>query len=88
MADAPYYFGGSWNASNVILFDPDYGALQKIASAVGNAARATTVKASVGFAPHSLPWFLPDGEHFLFTSENGTSLGGRMRLLVDHSVPP
>ena len=82
LADAPYYFGGSWSASGVIVFAPDYGALQKISSAGGNTTRATTVDAAVGFAPHSLPWFLPDGEHFLFSSEKGTSLGGRMNLVV------
>jgi Tol biopolymer transport system component/DNA-binding winged helix-turn-helix (wHTH) protein len=63
LADAPVPFGGSWSPNGVILFSPNWDALQKISPAGGKATPA--VDAAVGY-PQCCPWFLPDGDHYVF----------------------
>ena len=60
LADAPQGRGGSWNQDGVIVFKPSNiaGPLLRVSSAGG---AATPVSSEQG----RLPWFLPDGQHFL-----------------------
>ncbi len=79
LAPAPAEFGGTWNAAGVILFAPSWGSSFMRVSATGGAARAvTTLKA--GQPQQGVPFFLPDGHHFLFvvvasSAANGVYLG-------------
>jgi Tol biopolymer transport system component len=67
LADAPNGFGGSWSPQGVIVFAPSYeGALQQVAAAGGTTKPAITLG---GDYSQSLPWFLPDGRHFLFLGQ-------------------
>ena len=83
LADAPSPRGGSWSANGTIVFAPTSGVpttLQKISSA-GGAAAVQAVNAAAG-STQRFPWFLPDGEHFLFTAAKFMGGAGRTVLLV------
>ena len=57
--------GGTWNQEGVILFQPigSAGPLMKVAATGGTPVALQGVEGR-------WPWFLPDGRHFLFTSNN------------------
>jgi DNA-binding winged helix-turn-helix (wHTH) protein len=81
LADAPIPIGGSWSRNGVILFSPYYGgALQQISSAGGKATPAVAA-AGIG-GEQCCPWFLPDGEHYMFSAHSPTGTGSRVNLLV------
>jgi hypothetical protein len=82
LADAPFVYGGSWNPNGTIVFGPNYGALQKISSAGGTVSPATTLNPAAGSTVHAFPWFLPDGDHFVFISEKGAGPSGSFSLVV------
>ena len=69
LADAPSAFGGSWSREDVIVYAPiTAGALQRVTASGGLPSAATTVEPDHDYA-HYLPWFLPDGHHFLFSDQ-------------------
>jgi eukaryotic-like serine/threonine-protein kinase len=69
LCDASEGRGGSWNESGTIVFSPQpYGGLSKI-SATGGAVTALT-KTGTARNSHRWPYFLPDGKHFVFTSQS------------------
>ena len=83
---------GSWSRDDVIVFaTPGGGPLLSVPAAGGEPRPVTTVEIGVN---HRYPAFLPDGQHFLYTSQGGSSPGihvasldnpvGR-RLLADPS---
>ncbi len=57
--------GGTWNADNVILFASRKG-LQRVAATGGE---PMPVVAPGGLQKVQEPFFLPDGQHYLFTSD-------------------
>jgi Tol biopolymer transport system component len=63
ICDTPDMRGGTWNASDVILFASSKG-LQRVKAVGGEPVPVATPKDAV---PH-YPSFLPDGQHFLFLS--------------------
>lgn len=65
--------GGSWSSKGEIVFAGGFSPLLKVPADGGTPALATRTDVS----GHGFPWFLPDGEHFLFTSWPG---GGRATL--------
>jgi Tol biopolymer transport system component/tRNA A-37 threonylcarbamoyl transferase component Bud32 len=69
LADAPQPHGGSWSNKGVIVFARDGGiyGLRRIPSRGGDTTAATAVSGDAG-GRHQTPWFLPDGEHFLFAA--------------------
>jgi Tol biopolymer transport system component/tRNA A-37 threonylcarbamoyl transferase component Bud32 len=68
--------GGSWGAKGEIVFGASsFSPLLKVSSDGGD----TSVAAETEVSGHGFPWFLPDGEHFLFGSWKGA---GRMTLRV------
>jgi serine/threonine protein kinase len=72
MADAPNSRGGSWSASDIIVFAPDFiGPLLKV-GAQGGAAEAATVLDRAKHTTERWPWCLPDGKHFIFLATSHT----------------
>jgi Tol biopolymer transport system component len=63
ICDTPDMRGGTWNAADVILFASSKG-LQRVKAIGGESTPVTTPKDSV---PQD-PYFLPDGDHFLYLS--------------------
>ena len=60
LTDAPLGRGGSWSRDGVIVFAGAVGgALLRVSSAGGASSPVTRESGS-------FPWFLPDGQHFLF----------------------
>jgi Tol biopolymer transport system component/predicted Ser/Thr protein kinase len=66
LADAPVGRGGTWNRDGVIIFTPTNTAdeLLRVSSAGGTSSPISGVKGR-------LPWFLPDGRHFLYQNQPG-----------------
>jgi eukaryotic-like serine/threonine-protein kinase len=67
ICDAPYGFGGTWSRTGVILFAPDVSMpLYEVSANGGTSSPVTKLDASRQETSHSVPTFLPDGEHFLY----------------------
>jgi serine/threonine protein kinase len=67
LADAADGRGGTWSASGVILFTPNYnGGLYQVSEAGGSAIQATTLDTTRKEETHRWPYFLPDGKHFVY----------------------
>jgi eukaryotic-like serine/threonine-protein kinase len=62
--------GGTWSRSGQIVFPSVEGPLLAIAAAGGEARAITTVDQSAGETAHLAPWFLPDGQRFLYAIRN------------------
>jgi len=79
LCDAPLGVGGTWNQDGLIVFTPTNTttALLKVSSAGGEPTAATELEQ--GETRHNRPFFLPDGEHFLFTAVGGP---GEVRAYV------
>jgi len=68
ICDAPDGRGGSWNQDGTIIFAPQpYSPLYKVTATGGTPTQLTKVENTQG--SHRWPFFLPDGKHFLFTSQ-------------------
>jgi Tol biopolymer transport system component len=69
LCDAKDGRGGSWGSQNTIVFAPaNAGGLQIVSANGGDAKPATTLDGARGETGHRFPWFLPDGQHFLFAA--------------------
>ena len=60
LTDAPLGRGGSWSRDGVIVFEGAVGGSLLRVSSAGGASSPVTRESG------SFPWFLPDGQHFLF----------------------
>jgi serine/threonine-protein kinase len=82
LAPAPDGRGGSWNADGIILYAPDlFDAIYRIPAGGGSPEPATRLPQSAGTnMTQRLPYFLPDGKHFLFSE--GVSTGPEGRLMA------
>ncbi len=70
LCDATPGAGGTWNGDGTILFSTGTNrGLSRVPAAGGNPVAATTLDAKLTEASHRLPWFLPDGRHFLYLAE-------------------
>jgi Tol biopolymer transport system component len=68
--------GGSWNRDGVIIFGQSGGGLMQVSAAGGTASPLTTVDRSRGEYHHVLPWFLPDGRHFIYSRQGREDVDG------------
>jgi Tol biopolymer transport system component len=76
ICEAPYGFGGTWNRQGVIVFAPDVGTpLSRVAASGGAPVPVTQMDAGRHEGSHSLPAFLPDGQHFLYAASGDGSAG-------------
>jgi eukaryotic-like serine/threonine-protein kinase len=97
LCDAPEGRGASWSQRGVIIFTPNiFEPLYKVPEGGGTPHKITD--AQPGWT-HRNPYFLPDGDHFLFIARNtvggaqalasglyGASLSGeKARQLLDHA---
>jgi serine/threonine protein kinase len=58
---------GSWSRDGVIVFGgKGVGPLHRVLAAGGVATDVTVVDTARGETDHGLPWFLPDGKHFVY----------------------
>jgi eukaryotic-like serine/threonine-protein kinase len=74
ICDAPQGRGGSWNRDGIIVFAPSNAAgLSKVAAAGGIPVPITTLDSSRQEVNHRWPWFLPDGEHFLYVDQTSNA---------------
>ncbi|HSC27944.1 MAG TPA: protein kinase, partial [Vicinamibacterales bacterium] len=94
-AEAPFPLGGSWSRSGVVIFGPDVilSGLRRVPSAGGRIEPATLLDVARGDNSHSWPFFLPDGNHFLYfiRSTDDTRRGvyvGRVDRPEAHTVAP
>ncbi len=70
------YRGGSWNRDNVIVFTTNSRSpLYRISAGGGEPAQLTKFNTASGEYSHRYPWFLPDGEHFLYLARSGANTG-------------
>jgi serine/threonine protein kinase len=71
ICDAPAGRGGTWNSEGIILFAPaaTNTPLMQVSAGGGTPTPATVL--SPGEQGHRLPYFLPDGKHFLFLINSG-----------------
>jgi Tol biopolymer transport system component len=62
--------GASWSREGVVVFGSSSDGLFRVPEAGGVPTRLTTIDSSHGELGHMLPWFLPDGRHFLFITRS------------------
>jgi len=78
---------GSWGSAGVILFDFTAGdPLFKVSAKGGVPSAATTINDERGEQTHSWPWFLPDGNHFLYLVSVYRDSGTTGRASSDYEV--
>ena len=65
--------GGSWSKDGVIVFGQFGGPVMRVPAAGGDARPLTVLDASRGDVAHTAPSFLPDGRHFIYLRDTGTS---------------
>ena len=71
--NTPFARGASWNSSNLILFAPvALGPLFRVSAGGGAVIPVTTLDATPKESGHRFPFFLPDGDHFLYVALPGT----------------
>jgi Tol biopolymer transport system component len=93
LCEASGFLGGTWNRDGVIVFAPGNGALMRVSASGGTPTPVTTLDESKKETSHRHPWFLPDGQRFLYaaasTSPGHTiyagSLDGRVKTQVTTS---
>ena len=78
--------GGAWNRDGFILFGSAEGYLQKVSDAGGTPAPVTALQG--GEVSHRWPWFLPDGQHFLFLAVGKPALQLRIGSLTSGETAP
>jgi eukaryotic-like serine/threonine-protein kinase len=84
LSDAPSARGGSWGVSGIILFSPAVREVLYQIPAAGGSPTAVTHLDPKLHTTHRWPFFLPDGQHFLYLATNhSTAVRGK----VGHSRP-
>ena len=58
--------GGSWNTDGIIIFGTGRDGVMRVSAAGGSASRLTVLDPSRQESRHVLPWFFPDGRHFIY----------------------
>jgi eukaryotic-like serine/threonine-protein kinase len=72
ICDAPSGRGGTWNQDGIILFAPTpTGGLFKVSSSGGTPE--AVIKSDTSTLSLRWPHFLPDGKHFLYSTQNSQS---------------
>ncbi len=70
ICDAADGRGGTWNAAGMIVFTPNsLDPLYKVSAAGGFPVAITTLDTANKIQTHRWPHFLPDGRHFIYTTQ-------------------
>ncbi len=71
ICDAQSGRGGTWNMDGVILFAPSFDlvGISRVSAGGGIPAAVTHVDSSRNESNHRWPHFLPDGKHFIYTTQ-------------------
>ena len=99
LCDIDSFRGASWSRKDVIIFARVTGGIQSVSASGGAPQKVTTLDASRQEGTHRWPYFLPDGDHFLFmaaslgpvSEENVFYLGtldGKPSRLLSHGSSP
>ena len=71
ICDAPNGRGGAWNEEGIIVFAPNSaGPLHQVPAAGGISRQLTALDSTEYEVNHRWPFFLPDGNHFLYTVQS------------------
>ena len=86
--------GATWGSSGVIVFDQGNKPLQRVAAAGGTPTPIFPLDSARGETGHVAPYFLPDGQHFVYGTFGKThdgkfgSLDGKAnRVIIRNPVP-
>ena len=71
ICDCPAARGGTWNRDGVIIVGSTAGPLYRVSQAGGEPTRLTSLDESRFETSHRWPYFLPDGQHFLYFVRTG-----------------
>jgi len=74
--------GGAWSQNDVIVYGTASGGLFRVPAAGGTPVVLTAPDPAAGENNHRAPWFLPDGQHFLYTARNVND-ATKTRVYVD-----
>ncbi len=70
LCDAPAPRGGAWGSRDIILFTPSpRDAIFQVSANGGTRTAVTTIDTKL-HSTHRWPYFLPDGQHFLYYASN------------------
>ncbi len=87
LCEGPQGSDCSWGTGGYIVFDGNFGDTLRMVSAEGGLVSAATVlDTSSGDKYHAWPWFLPDGDHFLFIANSRDSAGKPATIVKVGSV--
>jgi serine/threonine protein kinase/Tol biopolymer transport system component len=76
LCDAPDARGGTWNRDGVIVFAPtSTGVLHRVPASGGTSTPITKLDETAVETSHRWPFFLPDGDHFLYLGGGGLTIG-------------
>jgi len=70
LCDASSARGGSWGSSEIIVFTPSVREVLYQIPAAGGTPTPVTKLDTKYHSTHRWPWFLPDGQHFLYLATN------------------
>lgn len=74
LCDAAAGRGGTWNKEGVIVFSTaSTGPLRQVSSAGGTSKELTVLDSTEFEVSHRWPFFLPDGDHFLYSVQTSTA---------------
>ena len=69
ICDVKWSRGATWGKGDVIVFAPaPDGPLYRVPAGGGRVEAATTLDSTRHETGHRFPWFLPDGDHFLYAA--------------------
>jgi Tol biopolymer transport system component len=74
LTNAPSPRGGTWNADGTILFGTASSPLMRVAASGGDPTAVTRIDPPQTI--HGVPYFLPDGRHFVFYANAPQSMAG------------
>ena len=71
ICDAPNGRGGTWNQDGVILFSPSFDlvSIHRVSASGGVPTPVTHLDSTRNESNHRWPHFLPDGKHFIYTTQ-------------------
>jgi Tol biopolymer transport system component len=87
VCDAPSGRLGTWNEDNTIVFSPHFRrVLMRVSAAGGMPDTLTALDTTASDQTHRWPWFLPDGQHYLYFARTGSGSGSEKDAICLRSL--